>query len=88
MVLECSSRNSDIQLPKGTSCNLNDECTELSCCINFAQLQKALTLSISPDACDMKITAKIEEMTVTKSLFNFAFDTEQIMDLFGILRIK
>ena len=75
-------------LPSGVSCTLDKDCQSLVCCLEVKKLQMALSFGLTLDVCEMKFAANIEEMTFQKSLFDFPFNTEQSMDLFGMFNMK
>ena len=75
-------------VPTGVSCTLDEDCKHLVCCLEVKKVQMALSFGLTLDVCEMKFTAHIEKMTFHKSLFDFPFNIEQSMDLFGIFKMK
>lgn len=52
------------------------------------KLQRNVSFKLNVDACEMRVSAKIEEMTIIESLFNFTFNVEHTMDLLGLVKLK
>ncbi|XP_060596419.1 uncharacterized protein LOC132750447 [Ruditapes philippinarum] len=85
---DCEFVKSEVVLPPGLSCSLDNSCKNIACCVEFAQLQLMLAFSFNFDVCNLEFTTRIEDITKTESILKFSFNTEHIMDLYGILKLK
>ncbi|CAG2196994.1 unnamed protein product [Mytilus edulis] len=61
-------------VPNTMSCHLTDTCTGIDCCIDVEQISRSINVYIKLDACNYKLTAGIEKLTLDVPLLNYEFD--------------
>ncbi|XP_053398282.1 uncharacterized protein LOC128556671 [Mercenaria mercenaria] len=75
-------------LPEHVYCRLETFCNAVDCCINSELLQRTFALTLKVDPCDMILTIAIEKLQFEISLFEYSWGSENMFDLFGVIRMR
>ncbi|XP_060596420.1 uncharacterized protein LOC132750448 [Ruditapes philippinarum] len=85
---ECQLIDDLPDLSDNVFCSLEKYCNTIDCCLNSELLQRNFAFSVKVDQCEMKLTLTIEKLKFELSLFDYDWGSENIIDLFGVLRIR
>ncbi|XP_060567959.1 uncharacterized protein LOC132726631 [Ruditapes philippinarum] len=86
---ECPSTVENLPMVSdGIVCTLYDSCTSLSCCMNVADIEYNLKMSLSIDPCTQILKIQIEKLVNEITLIDYDFGTVEELWLFGLCRIR
>ncbi|VDI45263.1 Hypothetical predicted protein [Mytilus galloprovincialis] len=69
---ECrSNRHVFSPLPSNITCNIQDHCTAVDCCIHVELLNRSFHVYMDIDSCYYRLTVGIERMNYTMNLFDY-----------------
>ncbi|CAC5375019.1 unnamed protein product [Mytilus coruscus] len=84
---DCSGKVNLPALPNGTTCQLSDDCTGVTCCTDVDPLSRSISTSLKLDPCEYTLQVQIEKLIVNISLLDYQFGKEDGLYLFGVIRL-
>lgn len=69
-------------------CYFVNSCTNISCCLELAEIGKSFYMNIDIRPCDFELSTSIEGLRRTESLINYEWGTPQGISLFGLITIE
>ncbi|KAK3101942.1 hypothetical protein FSP39_007535 [Pinctada imbricata] len=71
-----------------TRCYIPTSCHYVSCCMIVPELRRHLLASVFMETCTFNMTAKLEDRAEFRDLFPYTWQTQEEMQLYGVLRMK
>ena len=75
-------------LPYNMACMLPDYCTGIQCCVYIPLLDITIEAHVLIDVCNLKLSIGIENMVINESLSDYDFNTEKVISLRNMVRLK
>ncbi|KAK3609658.1 hypothetical protein CHS0354_035943 [Potamilus streckersoni] len=75
-------------LPKNMMCSLSESCTAVDCCLNAAEMLTSFRTSLHIDPCNQQMTISVEKLSLTLSLIDYVWGTQESFWLFGVVRVN
>lgn len=75
-------------LPVAMTCRLPDYCTGIQCCTDIPLLGRSLEAHVLLDVCHYKLSIGLEKLQVNVSLFDYHYDTWEVISLGNMFRLR
>lgn len=76
------------QLPKQLRCNFDDQCQNVTCCIDAVFIQRKLTINFNFDLCSKQLYVAFERMETNFKLDVNTYGFQQTLEAFGFMKIR
>ena len=84
----CTADLSLPALPYNMACRLPDYCTGIQCCVYIPLLDMTVEAHVLIDICNLRLSIGIENLVINESLSDYNFNTERVISLRNMVRLK